>query len=185
MMRRLLLTILLTTAALGIRAQLLAVSTELTSDVMLAPSLGLELVTANHSTLSLNAVYGERILGKNNRVVALQPEYRYYFSGRTISKWFVGVGAIGTSYEIHTRGKVYDGYAAGVGLTFGYVWNLTKRLSLDFHSGFGGVFYKRKEYFEQDNYDIDYLEDGYQRTNAKGYYLMPTRIGISISYIIK
>lgn len=182
---RLLLTILLTTVMMGTRAQMLAVSTELTSDVMLAPSIGLELVTANHSTVSLNALWGQKILGKPYRVVALQPEYRYYFSGRPMSQWFVGVGGIITSYDIHTRGKVYDGYAGGVGVTFGYVWNLTERLNLDLHSSLGTVFYKQKEYYEQDNYDTDYLIDGQQRTNARGYYLMPTRIGISISYIIK
>lgn len=186
-MRRLLLVMLMTTAmALGVRAQLLAVSTELTSDAVLAPSLGFELVTASRSSLALNAVYGKSILGKKSKLLAVQPEYRYWFSGRPLSSWFIGVGTIATVYKITYKGKVYDGYGAGAGFTFGYAWNITRRLSLDFHSGLGAIFYRRKEYYTIDNYDVDYTDaQGYQRANARGYDLLPTRIGISVVYVLK
>jgi hypothetical protein len=83
------------------------------------------------------------------------------------------------------KGKYYDGLGLGLGLTYGYVWNVTDRLNVEVHSGFGAFFYNRKEYFEGDNYDVDYTDNGAQRANAKGYYLLPTRIGISVSYILK
>ena len=88
-------------------------------------------------------------------------------------------------FDVKRKGKVYDGYGFGIGVTYGYVWNLTERLSIDFHSGFGVFFYTRKEYFATDNYDIDYSLDGVQRANATGYYLLPTRVGISVSYILR
>jgi hypothetical protein len=36
-----------------------------------------------------------------------------------------------------------------------------------------------------DNYDTYYTVDGQQQANAKGYYLMPTRIGVSVTYLIR
>ena len=98
---------------------------------------------------------------------------------------FIGIGGIGTVYDITWKGKVYDGAALGLGLTFGYVLPITSRLNIDFHAGFGFVTYKQKEYFVGDQYDSDYVFDGEQRANATGYYLLPTRIGVSVSYVIR
>jgi hypothetical protein len=97
---------------------------------------------------------------------------------------FIGIGGIGAVYDITWSGKVYDGTALGLGLTFGYVLPLKKRLNIDFHAGFGFIHYKHKEYFVGDQYDADYIFDGEQRANASGYYLLPTRIGVSVSYIL-
>ena len=100
-------------------------------------------------------------------------------------KEFIGLGAIGATYDIKWAGKVYDGTGLGLGLTFGYVMPIKSRINIDFHAGFGFIFYKHKEYFNGDQYDADYIFDGEQRANASGYYLLPTRIGVSISYILK
>ena len=167
------------------KAQLVVVNTEATSDMLMAPSLGLEIVTGNRSSIGINALYSNGLLGKDFKISAIQPEYRYWFSGRPINKWFVGGGGIAALFDVKRKGKVYDGYGFGIGVTYGYVWNLTERLSIDFHSGFGVFFYTRKEYFATDNYDIDYSLDGVQRANATGYYLLPTRVGISVSYILR
>jgi len=189
-MKRIFLIIFITVAWMTkLQAQLVVANTELTSDALMAPNVGIEIVTGNLSSVGLNVLYSPGIMGKEAKITAIQPEYRYWFSGRPIHQWFVGLGGIGVLFDVKRHGKVYDGYGFGLGLTFGYVWNLNigkeKRLSLDFHGGFGGIFYNRKEYFKTDNYDIDYTTDGSVQANAKGYYLLPTRIGISISYILK
>ena len=187
MKRKILLAVMLTLLTVSTaRAQMFAVSTEATSDLLMAPSVGFELVTGNYTSVSLNGLFCQGcLLGKDIKVSALQPEYRYYFSGRPINKWFVGVGALGALFDITWKDKVYDGYALGLGLTYGYVINLNKHWSVDIHSGFGFVYYKRKEYFMHDNYDTYYTVDGQQQANAKGYYLMPTRIGVSVTYLIR
>jgi len=115
----------------------------------------------------------------------VKPEYRYYFSGRPMYRQFVGIGGVGASYDITWKGKVYNGSALGLGITFGYVFPITHRLNIDCHAGFGAIYYKHKEYFEKDNYDLDYSVGGVQRTNAEGYTLLPTRIGVSVTYILK
>lgn len=188
MKRRILLAVVFMGLTMVTRAQMFVVGTEATSDLLMAPSLGLELVTGNYSSVALNGFHcSGSWLGmlKDAKITALQPEYRYWFSGRPIHKWFVGVGGLGALYDITYKGKVYDGYALGVGLTYGYVINLTRRLNIDIHSGFGVVMYNRKEYYQHDSYDTYYTLDGQQRANAKGYYLLPTRIGVSVTYILK
>ena len=172
-------------ATVTTKAQMLAVSTDMLHDALMMPSLGLELVTGERTTIGMHAFGGYHPWGNSSRMIAVQPELRYFFSGRPMSREFVGIGAIGALYNITWKGKVYEGESCGIGLTFGYVLSLTYRLNLDFHAGFGAIYYRQKEYFEGDFYDIDYSRNGNLETNAWGYTLLPTRIGISLSYILK
>jgi hypothetical protein len=183
--KRMLVVGLFALIAMSMRAQMVVVGTEATSDLMLAPNVGLEIVTGNHSSMGLSLLHSPKLLGFGLKMTAIQPEYRYWFSYRPVNKWFVGFGGIGALFEGTIKEKHYDGYGIGLGITYGYVWNITDRLNIEVHSGFGAFYYNRKEFFEGDNYDVDYTEDGAQRANAKGYYLLPTRIGVSVSYILK
>ncbi len=185
MMKRLLLAVavaMMWTA--GARAQMLAANVDALWLATLTPNIGVELVVGEHSTVGLHSLFASKPLGKDIKMTLLQPEYRYYFSGRPMYREFIGVGGIAGTYDITWSSKVYDGTALGLGLTFGYVLPLKKRLNIDFHAGFGFIHYKQKEYFVGDQYDIDYVFDGEQRANANGYYLLPTRIGVSVSYIL-
>ncbi len=184
-MKKLLLTVLMAAAIVQARAQKLAVNTDLLMDACMTPSLGLEMTVGNWSTVGLNVLGNYKPYGKRMKMFGVQPEYRYYFSGRPMHSLFVGIGAVGAFYDVTYKGKVYDGIAYGGGLTFGYVMNITKRLNIDFHAGFAAVGYSRKEYYVGDNYNTDYTIDGISKTNATGYYLMPSRLGISIAYILK
>lgn len=186
-MKKYLLTLITTLlfSAIG-NAQQIAVNTDLAMDALCAPSLGFELTLAKRSTLSLNGFYANGVYGKEIKCIAIQPEWRFYFSGRPMHQFFVGVGALGTTYDISAYDKRYEGDAIGAGLTFGYVLPLTKnkRLLLDFHAGWGMMFYRQKEYFLGDNYQ-QYNEDGSVKANATGMYTIPTRIGISLAYVLK
>lgn len=167
------------------KAQMLAVNTDVAMDGLMAPNLGLELTVGNQSTLSLNGLISHKPWGKTAQVAALQPEYRYYLSGRPMDRFFLGLGGIAAVYDVNIKDKRYDGYCAGGGLTFGYVLPLTERLSVDFHAGFGVTRYKQKEYYLGDDFDNEYSLDGNQRSNASGFRYMPTRIGVSLSYTLR
>ncbi len=184
-MKKLLFSVFMLFVGLTSRAQMIAVGTDVTSDLLMVPSAGVEMVCGNSSTMGLNVFGCYRPWGNDMKMVGVQPEYRHYFSGRPMHKTFVGLGALATLYDITWKSKVYDGGAIGFGLTFGYVLNLTKRLNVDFHAGLGLVAYKHKEYFEGDRYDDDYSVGGELNTNAKGLWLLPTRIGVSLTYILK
>lgn len=184
-MKRLLLIIALATMCSQIKAQIVAVNTDLLMDLAQTPSLGAELVVGERSTMGLNTLFNRNPWGKTMHILGVQPEYRYYFSGRPMHREFIGIGGLAASYDITWSGKVYEGIGLGVGMTFGYVFSLTKRVNIDCHAGFGLITYNHKEYYVGDKYDTDYSVNGEQRTNAKGYYILPTRIGVSVTYILK
>ena len=50
---------------------MLVVNTELSSDLMMAPNLGIEIVTGNYSSAGVNALYGKSILGKEISITYL------------------------------------------------------------------------------------------------------------------
>ncbi len=166
-------------------AQMLAINTDLAWDGAGAPNLGLEMVTGNRSTVGVSAIYANNPWGMDAKCVLVQPELRYYFSGRPMHSYFVGISGVGGTYNFTYKDKVRDGFGAGGGITFGYVWNFTKRWSLDFHTGFGCIYYKQKEHDLGDKYDDGYSVDGNIKSNSHGYSLLPTKIGISLSYILK
>lgn len=165
-------------------AQIIAVNTDVVSDACLAPSLGVELGMSSRSTLSLNALHGSNILGKDIKLTAVQPEWRFYFSGRPMYHHFVGIGFIGASYDMKVDDRLYNGDGVGAGVTFGYVLPLGSHWNIDFHAGCGAFLYRQKEYHIDEDY-TKYLEDGREVANSHGTSIVPTRIGISISYIIK
>lgn len=169
----------------SMKAQMLAVSTDALHDLLMMPSIGAEIVTGERTTLGMQMFGGYHPWGNDSKMIVMQPEYRYFFSGRPMSREFVGLGAIGALYDVHFSNKIYQGESFGLGLSFGYVLPITHRLNLDFHAGFGFIVYHQKEYFEGDFYDLDYAKNGKLDANAHGYTLLPTRFGISLSYILK
>lgn len=183
-MKKTLFTAFLAASLTQASAQRLAVNTDVAMDLLMTPSVGVEMTVGNRSTLGLNVTGNYKPWGKDMKMLALQPEYRYYFSGRPVHSLFVGIGAAAAAYNLTLKGKVYDGVSYGGGITFGYVMNITRRLGIDFHAGFAALAYSRKEYYVGDNYN-DYIVDGRNKPNSHGYDLMPSRIGVSLTYILK
>lgn len=162
-----LLTILtLLTLAMPLQAQKLAVGID--GAWAAAGMLGAqaEMGAGKRTTISLAVVAASKPwINSGITGVALQPEIRYYFSGRTMWRHFVGLAAIAGTYDMHLHGEHYEGNALGAGLTFGYVVPIARRWSADFHTGIGIV-------------NTDERYHGHQR------YIVPTKAGITISYII-
>ncbi len=183
-MKKKLLTLLFMTMSLTATAQRLAFNTDAAWDLFMTPTLGAEMTVGDRSTVGLTVKGNYRPWGLPMKMFVVQPEYRYYFSGRVMNNMFVGLGALATFHDITYDGKVYDGIAYGGGVTFGYVFKLTRRLRLDCHAGMAMTGYRRKEYYDGDNYNHDYVIDGIIKTNATGVSLMPYKLGVSLSYII-
>jgi hypothetical protein len=189
-MKKFLLIAFVTLSAMRLSAQQLAVGTNLLMDALMIPNLGVQLGLgkshfAERSVLGLHGYFTSKPWGKEVKAWGVQPELRYFFSGRAMSRWFFGIGANVAKYDITWSGKVYNGNAIGGGLTFGYVFNLTNRLNIDVHSGFGAIYYRQKEHFEGDFYDTEYSPTGRIVANSRGYTLLPTSLGVSLTYILK
>lgn len=183
-MKRIVFSFSLLLCAVGVKAQIIAVNTDVVSDACLAPNIGVELGMNSRSSLSVNALYGNNILGKDIKMTVVQPEWRYYFSGRTMYRHFIGVGALAASYDMKVDDRIYNGDGAGLGVTFGYVLPLSNRLNIDFHAGCGLFFYSQKEYHIDEDYS-KYMDGEREVANSHGSGIWPTRIGISVTYILK
>jgi hypothetical protein len=184
-MRRLISILILTLALCKVvDAQQIAIKTNVLSDAVLTPNLGLELVTGDHTSLDLS-FFGNYIpFWVNSTVLGFQPEFRYWFNGRPLTREYVGLTALATMYDVTFGGNIYDGEAVGGGISGGYVINLSERWNFEMSAGVGVMFFNQKKYKEDDNYE-DYFSSGGSNANVWGYKLLPVKLGLSFSYIIR
>ena len=164
-------------------AQLFAVNTNVALDAVGVPSIGFELVTSNRGTLGIKGFRAVNPLGKDFKATVVQPQWKYFLSGRAKHSHYIGLGGVLTDYKIHQGRHHWNGQGAGGGVIFGYEFNMTKRLSLDIHGGLCALFYKQKDYYDGDNYQA--YTGGVQKANGNGMYMLPSDIGITLSYILK
>lgn len=107
------------------------------------------------------------------------PEFRYWLSGNTFSKLFLGAGATLAHYDLATGGTNYYGSAYGAGLNIGYDCWLSKHFSVEFHGGVGMYYYHHARTGEEDILPVN------PEYNAQGWTVLPYNIGISFVYVIK
>lgn len=169
---------------LSAHAQQVALKTNMLMFAGMAPNVGCEFVVGERSTLDLSAFGSVNFYGQKVKTLGFQPEYRYWFNGRPMTREFVGIAALGVSYNIRWGERVFEGDAAGAGITFGYAFNLGKRWNIEAYGGFGAVYFKHRQYYSFDHYD-ETDESNTIKANAKGYKLLPIKLGVSISYILK
>ena len=116
-----------------LHAQQLAVKTNGLMLAAMAPNIGCEFVVGERSSIDISAFGAVNIYGNKAKMIGLLPEYRYWFNGRPMTREFVGIAALGVSYDITWGDRIYQGDAAGAGITFGYALNLNRRLNVEFY----------------------------------------------------
>jgi len=167
MRRRTALLVLVLAAALPLRAQKLATGVDMAWLAAGMADVGAELSIGRAASLSVSLLACQHPwVHRDISGLAFQPEVRYYLSGRSMYHHFVGVGAIIGGYDMGLDIGHYQGSAAGVGLTFGYVLPLGDRWNVDLHSGFG-IVHTQDRHHGHDNYTI------------------PTKFGVTIAYIVR
>lgn len=173
-MKKIILFLAAILTTLSVRAQMIAAHTDLALWGLQAYNIGAEMIISNHSTLSLDGFYTKnpywRDGNKDMEAYGIQPELRYYFGGRPMYHHFVGISALVGHYDVIWNETKNVGPAAGAGLTFGYVLPITERLTIDAHAGLGLVVARNTK----NEIRKDWV-----------YQLMPTKVGITLSYIIR
>ena len=172
------------------KAQRLAVKTNVLSWAALTPDIGLELVVGNRTSIAVSA-FGTYAPLKNYpiKLVAIQPEFRYWFNGRPLTREYIGVCAFGATYDLTLpagadRANIFKGDAVAVGLTGGYVFSLGKRWNFELSGGTGLMLFRQKQYFEGDNYE-DYFVGVNSSPNTWGYKIFPVKLAATFIYIIR
>lgn len=173
-----------------VRAQDVAVKTNLLYWATTTPNLGLEMGLGERTTLALTGAYNPWTLNKeSNKKIKhwlVMPEFRYWFCER-FNGHFMGLHTGYTFYNLSgvqipfygrsTKDHRYQGWAAGIGISYGYSWILGKRWNLEATLGVGYA------YTNFDRYEC--ATCGKFKGKEHKHYFGPTKAGISLIYIIK
>lgn len=173
-------------AGTGVRAQVVAVKTNLLYDATTTLNLGVEVALNKHLSLDLSGNYNPWTFSddKSLKHWLVQPELRYWFLER-FNGHFLGVHGLYMDYDmaginllsVMKSKNAYEGNAYGGGLSYGYQLYLSPHWNIEFTAGVGFVSFKyNKTPFPSDE------EKGPKYRND---YFGPTKLGVSIMYIIK
>lgn len=171
----------------GLRAQEVALKTNLLHDATTTLNLGLEVGLTKKWTIDLSGDLNPWTFGDNRKWKhwLAQGEARYWLCERFYGHFF-GIHAGGGEFNISRlsfpwpqidKNYRYEGQAIMAGISYGYAWILGQRWNLEATIGFGVVHadYKR----------FDCPHCGTYQEKSKKTFFSPTRAGISLIYIIK
>lgn len=173
-----------------LKAQVVSVKSNLLYDLTATVNLGVELKLSHNWTVDLSGNLNAWTLGKNNnkwKHFLIQPEVRYWFCS-AFNRHFVGVHGLWINYNVGglklpftssggLRTNRYRGDAYGAGVSYGYQWPLSHSWSMEANVGIGYLYMKDKSYH--------YQRGGAFLGNNTRSYFGPTKLGLSLIYIIK
>lgn len=160
----------------GVRAQHAAIKSDAVFWSVLAPNAGVEVALSRKVTLEISGACKPWTVrnGEHFRFWVVQPEGRYWLC-EAFEGHFLGTHLHGAQYYVRHGGRIYDGYLAGGGITYGYDWILSPRWNLEALIGVG---YARLWYKERPD-----LPCARCATEKIRNYLGPTAISLSVSYL--
>jgi len=173
-------------------AQDVALKTNLLSDAVLSPNVGLEIGLSTNWTLDVTGQFNGWKLSHNRRWKhwAVQPEARYWFCDR-FSGHFVGVHVHGGQYNIggidglvnllgtdarKLKDTRYQGWFVGAGVAYGYDWILGRHWNLEAEIGIG------YSYTRYDRFRCAGCGKKIE-TDKTHHYVGPTRAAVSVVYL--
>ena len=170
-----------------LRAQTVGLKTNLLYDATATLNAGVEFGLSPHWTIDLSGNYNPWTFSDNRKWKhwLVQPELRYWlrhsFHGHFMglhSGWLdYNIGGVELPGVSASKTSRYEGYATGMGLTYGYAWKLAGRLSLEVALGVGWV-YTRYDRFRCARCGA--LEE--KGTTANRF--MPTKAALSLVYVV-
>lgn len=172
-------------------AQNAGIKSNLISDALLSPNLGVEVGLAPRWTLNVSGqVNAWAIDGHKWKHWLVQPEARYWFCQR-FGGHFVGLHALGGQYNFgHIGTKLnflgsdfsqllnsrYQGWGAGAGVAYGYAWPVAKHWNIEAEFGVGWIYTRFSKYPCADCGNR--LEH-----NRPHNYVGPTKAAINVEYL--
>lgn len=175
-----------------VRAQDVAVKTNLLADATLSPNLGVEIGLAPKWTLDVSGQYNGWEFSNYRRWKhwLVQPEARYWFCDR-FAGHFVGIHTHAGQYNIGgINGKVsflgtdarklkdsrYQGWFVGAGVSYGYAWILGTHWNLEAEIGVG-YSYTRYDRFRCAGCGKK------MESNRPHHYVGPTKAAVNLVYL--
>jgi hypothetical protein len=162
-----------------------AVKTNLLFDATTTMNLGFELRIAPQWTVELTGSYNPWSWADNRKwkSIVVQPEFRYWINGTPFKGHFIGVHAHWAHYNFgnlpfgQMKSHRYQGDLGGVGFSYGHSWPVAPRWTIEATLGAG--------YAYMDYQRFDGMECGTCYGWENRHYIGVTKLGVSLSYIIK
>lgn len=149
----------------------LALKTNLLADIALMPSLELEyLINGQWSVSAQGAVawWSNDPAHRYYQISTIYPEARWWF--KTKAPWhghYLGLFAGGTWYDLENGARGYQGEGGFVGISYGYMFPISKCLSFEAGIGLGYLYTKYREYLPMPYGDSWHYV--YQQTSVLNY----------------
>ena len=128
----------------------LALKTNLLTDAILMPSLEAEWLIRENWSLAAHgnvAWWNRDSEHRYYQLAAIYPEARWWFM--TKGPWhghYLGIFAGGTWYDLENGGRGYQGEGGFVGLSYGYMFPVSRSLSFEVGIGAGYLYTEYEEY---------------------------------------
>lgn len=146
----------------------LALKTNLLYDAALLPNIEVELRFNNHWSMALEggvAWWGKYSNDHSYRLAMVSPEAKYWIRPRAAwHGFYAGVFAGAGLYDLEKPTRGYRGEGVMGGLSVGYMWPVSRCLSLEAAIGGGYLFTRYKEYIPLSTHHV------YQRTKDLNYF---------------
>ncbi len=182
--------LLLLAAVSSVFAQQAAVKTNIVSDALLSPNIGLEIRLAPKWTLNASGQLNLwSVDGHKWRHWLVQPEGRYWLC-HCFQGHFLGVHAIGGEFNFgnidanvkflgsdfsRLKDKRYQGWGAGAGIGYGYDWIINRHWNLEAEIGIGWIHAR---------YDIyPCAVCGTKLGTGHHNYFGPTKVALNLEYV--
>ncbi len=182
---------LLLFGSVALRAQDVAVKTNLLYDAALTVNLGAEVRLAPKWSFDLSGNLNAWDVNSHKwKHWLVQPEGRYWFC-EGLQGHFVGVHALGGEYNVgnvdldfkmlctdfrNLKDKRYQGWFAGAGIAYGYSWILGKHWNFEAEIGLGWIYTR---------YDVyPCAKCGTKLATGKAHnYVGPTKAALNLVYV--
>ena len=169
--------ILLCLLPASIKAQQIAIKTNIIADIAMLPCIGTELVVGEKTSLNielLGTVVKPWKMDLNMTTGSIQ--YRYWISQRSMAQLFCGTGLKIGSYTYSNKKEKFGGDIAILEILTGYAWPLSKRWNIELVYGWGGLMQYMFQFPTNNKHEIS--------TNLR-YDIITTSLGINIVCILK
>ncbi len=176
--------------AQGAEAQHVALKTNLLYDATSTFNLGVETKLGRKTTLDLSGNYNPWTFSDNKKIKhwMIQPEFRLWTCEAFNGQFFGlhthyaafnigGIGPWGVTPNFLEEYR-YEGWTVGVGISYGWHWMLSAHWGLEASVGAGYSYLKYDKYRCQNCGKL--LEN-----NRHKHYIGPTKIALSLVYLIK
>lgn len=160
-----------------LRAQRVAVKTNIADWITVSPNLGLEFTISNRLSIDLSIAAAPFKIKEDlyYQHIRLQPELRYWFLS-PLTRHYAGITAFYSTYDIGYKKKGYYGDSYAAGLTYGYNRILSRRWNLELSAGVGAIHYRMIRYTPG---------TPHPEPNEEGWKIAPVKLGVAFVYILK